>query len=270
MKTVRASSLPMLFNCKKQHMHRTEAEDYGQEAGQESAQTGSLVHLGIATYHATNDTREGTKAIERGAAIFPLADVKKALAWFYKYPAKFAARNFGEVRFVEEKITFSLPGTKKQAVAVIGTVDLVLESPTEFIVIDHKSGQSPPDYMLRQYAPQIAAYMMGISVKLGKRNKKPIVGYISRLQDLHFTDGRFYHPIGFDLAQAGILLKQAGALYEMYEPVSSPGKHCEYCPLNFPQCFMTPEGTGGSKEKIGRMGRQALTTIDQLFKSKKE
>ena len=269
MKTIRASSLPMLFNCKKQHMHRTEAEDYGQEAGEESAQTGSLVHLGIAAYHQTNDTREGIKAIERGAAKYPLADVKKALAWFYKYPAKFTARNLGEVRFVEHKVTFSLPGTKKEAVAVIGTVDLVIESQTEIFVIDHKSGQSPPEYMLRQYAPQVAAYMMGVSVLYGKRNKKPIRGIVSRLQDLHFTDGRFYHPIGFELDHAEILLKQAGALYEMNSVVSTPGKHCDYCPLNFPQCFMTPKGEGGSKDKRGGIiARQALTTIDQLFKTK--
>lgn len=268
MKTIRASSLPMLFNCPKQFMHKTEAEDYGKEAGEESAQTGSLVHLGIAAYHETSDTRKGVKAIELGACKFPLADVKKALGWFHKYPAKYATNAKGKVKFIEQKVTFALPGTKDETITVIGTVDLVVESATAIYVIDHKSGPGPADYMLKQYAPQIAAYMFGVW-HLMKRPKKPVFGFVCRIQDLHWADGKFYHDIGFDLKGAEKKLNEAAALYELHTVVSTPGKHCSYCPLVHPHCWLTPQGAGGEKSATNMQGgtRRALTNIADLFKA---
>lgn len=248
-------------------MQRTTAEDYGKEAGEELAQTGSLFHAGVATYHTTKSSKEGIRTIERGAKQFPLADMKKALGWFHKYPAKFTARNLGEVKYVEHKVEFTLPHTTKEEIQIVGTVDLVVESATEIFVIDHKSGPSPSDYMLRTYPPQIAAYMYGVSKMYGPSNKKPIRGLISRIADLHFSAAQFYYPIGFDLKGAELLLKQAALLLEM-PAVSTAGKHCDYCPLSYPSCFLTPEGLGGTPGKTKRPGLQQLSSPQDIFKRK--
>lgn len=270
---IRASSLPMLFSCPRLFMQKTQAEDYGKDAGEEPAQTGSLVHLGIAAFHAANGkTHAGIAAIERGASLYPLANQKKAMDWFLKYPGKFERRwtkNGYEVRFIEKQVTFTIPLTEGKTVPVTGTIDLVLESCNDWAVIDHKSGQPPIDWMKQHYDPQLAGYMAGAKETLIPVScNKPVFGYINRLQDLHHHAGDCFHKLEFDLAGANTRLKQAGALLALHTPVSIPGKHCSWCSLCHPHCYLTPEGTGGVAKEKGRQPLKVLTKISDVFTRK--
>jgi hypothetical protein len=208
--------------------------------GGELAQTGSLVHLGIAVYHQTQDTQKGRKAIESGAGLFPLADVQKALNWFLKYPAKFVATSPGKVKLTEIEVAFEMPYTKKENIAVVGHVDLVLENPTTILVVDHKAGPSPSEYMLRQYLPQIAGYIYGVWVFLGRPEGKKapkFKGFITRIQDLHRSSADFWYDTQLDLPGAMRILSQAACLLELHGVAG-----LQRCPDRYPR----PHSTGSS------------------------
>lgn len=208
------------------------------EPGGDAAQTGSIVHAGIAEWE-----KNGNKALpaiqlmnKEHRSEYKQGDIAEALRLFQKYVERCKSDQKGKSKFVEQKLKFSYPCSKidetKEPLIIMGTVDLVKELTDRYNVVDHKSGRMYGDDMAKSYSPQIAAYVYGSWINLLKKTKRPVRGYITRLQDLVRRDLPFYWDTHIDLDRAVHILDSVAhriALLRMGIIDSTPGKFCDWC-----------------------------------------
>lgn len=232
---IRASNLPNLFSCPNFFVYKTMTD--GMEPGGDAAQTGSIVHAGIALWETNGDSNKAILAMNaEHRKNFPDGDIAEAIRLFQKYVERTKSDKRGKTIYVEEKIKFSYPCAKidetKEPLVIMGTMDLTKELTDRYYVIDHKSGRMYGDEMIKSYAPQIAAYVYGAWHCKLQRTKKPVIGWITRLQDLARRDLPFYWETHIDLDRAVHILDMVAveiALLRMGIKKSTPGKFCEWC-----------------------------------------
>lgn len=232
---IRASNLPNLFACPNFFLYKTMTD--GMEAGGDAAQTGSIVHAGIALWEQNGDANKAILAMNHEHRTnFPLGEIGEAIRLFQKYVERTKSDKKGKTIYVEQKLSFEYPCAKidetKQPIVINGTVDLVKELTDRYYIIDHKSGRMYGDEMVKSYAPQIAAYTYGVWLCKLQKTKKPVEGFITRLQDLARRDLPFYWKTHIDLDRAVAIMDMVAveiALLRMGVTKSTPGKFCDWC-----------------------------------------
>lgn len=265
---LRASLLPSLFRCPKMFhkMIRDNNDSTERSMGEEPAQTGSLVHLGINAYNSPGgNLRAGLRAINNARQEYPDGNHDKAYSLFNKYVDRLSAEPRGRVVYSEWKVTVKLPPATfdptQEEIVITGTLDTVRDCGDIDYVEDAKTGMMSGGEMVKYYAPQLAVYMIGCSLQRGK----PVAGFITRVADLVRKDLPFWHPMGFDLAGAykvlDVVRSRVASIRAGMIDVT-PGKHCDYCPLTpYPTCF-----TGREVEAKQKRQRTPLTNVEELFK----
>lgn len=248
-KPIRASMLPYLFACPKMFYERFGADGSIDDV---AANTGSMVHAGIETYHKSNGKLAvAVKAIEAAKVKYPSGDVDEATVLLRKYVEREKSNPRGQTLTGYNefqgavKIPCSPLDKTGQEIVITGTVDQLREKmpPTKFRpythcgVVDHKSGRRYGADMLEYYAPQLAVYMLIASEMLGDEK---IGCYITRLQDLKRCDLPFFWEFEFNVADClKILTPVQTRIAEIRAGLHSatPGKHCEYCAVKpYPNC----------------------------------
>lgn len=224
-------------------------DDTDREGGQ-PAQTGSLVHAGVAAFHKQKgglDTRKKAAwdAIAANRAKFPLADEDETRLFITPYMndprninARFALMPDGS-EAIEKKVDFTLPphalDPTGELIYVQGTYDQVrLNDFSLPIVCDCKFGKISGLQMIHDYAVQIAAYTHGArQVWPNLQPGKIIRGYGYRTRDamLPSPNGVFW-SLPFSFEDIDLLLENVRlhvALVRMGDVQLNPGPHCSYC-----------------------------------------
>lgn len=256
----------------------------GMEAGGDYAQTGSIVHAGIAAWEKLPDSNKAILLMNKEhKSKYPDGDIGEAIRLFQKYTERSKSDKRGKTEFIERKIEFHYPCSKidetKQPIYIMGTLDLIKGFTDHYNVIDHKSGRMYGDDMVKSYSPQIAAYVYGAWECLLGKTKKPVTGWITRLQDLVRRDLPFYWETHIDLDRAVHILDTVAvriALLRMGITDSTPGKFCDWCGMAE---FSKAEScvTGHRRialptvrdQKKTLMNKPMMGSLQDLMKSKK-
>lgn len=224
-----------------------ESED---SEGGESAQTGSLVHAGVAEFHKTEgrlDARQKAawEAIAANRAKFPLADETEVRLFLTPYindprniSAVMARMPNGELA-VEQQVDFTLDPHEldptKGLIYIQGTFDQVRMSAFGTPQLhDLKCGKPSGYQMIHDYAVQIAAYTYGCLKFWPNAAPGKIIrcyGYRQRDAILPSPDGVFW-GMPFDRKALDILLDNVRlhvALVRMGDVQLNPGPHCTFC-----------------------------------------
>lgn len=258
-KPIRASYLPnlvcpMLFTLK--------VANEGAIAGM-NAQTGNLIHCGIEAYHggpevgkiAVSEPR-GIQKISDEVKNFPEGDTEQARRLLRHYITRFGAEQRGKVIRVEWKGTIEIPPSPidptKEAIYITGTIDQIRDLNEWFHVIDHKTGFTAGEDLLRDYALQLAAY----TLIAHKEYKRPMKAFIARTQDLVRSNLPYWWEMPFTHETALQVLEPVRhriALIRMGIIEAIGGKHCEWCPkkpLSFPGCVTGVQQARKAKEAL--------------------
>jgi hypothetical protein len=211
-----------------------------------AADTGTGVGRGVELWHRGNSLTalQGILAKEAPTA-FPKADMTDVARIVERYCND--PRNRPEVvvtSSLEQTVTLSL-GTY----TAVGHLDQIrynfpYEKEREhlgFTLWDVKNGAAEGETMLGDYAYQLAAYTLaaaplyeGLSVGGVIRTK----GYITRGKPAPGTHSVFFHA-GWKVSDCRAILSTVeyliGEIRQGRIP-HTPGAHCRYCPLDFPNC----------------------------------
>lgn len=235
---IRASRLPSLLRCPLGAV----LEMIGEDAGNAAADTGSAVHRAARAYHtdARRDFAAAMAAMRAHLPEYPLADLGTAEEHFRQYARD--PRNSGaNVVLCEERIVLTLPPPEGDSASVIitGTLDQVRESRGVLTLYDIKTGGSlEGEDMLASYTPQLMAYQVGASAKLGRSVTSAA---IIRTRDYLKTDRQrrpkpgpvFWHA-GWTLADAVEMMEQVrrivGEIRRGNVRVSPSAENCRWCP----------------------------------------
>jgi hypothetical protein len=240
---LRCSSLDALNRCAMQKvlLYLGEAEDVSRQA----AETGSVVHAGVAAYHRDGGHEEG---VEAGYAAmrdcldrFPLADVAEAGRHFEAYVLD-PRNQTAEVTAVEQPVSLVLPAAPGdptgENIHIRGTLDQVRRHEGQLLVFDLKTGAVSGWQMVHDHLFQVAAYALGATELLGE----PVLpGYIVRTRAYlqegvnpgSCPEGVFW-GVGLSLEQCNLYLRQVRELVARVrrgDVPFGPGSHCSYCPL---------------------------------------
>jgi hypothetical protein len=256
----------------------------GNDMAGADAHTGNLVHIGIQTFHQTKGNEVQAKAIlESASKVYPSGDVTEALRLLEKYCRRETNERRGIVSHSEEKIEVTLrpsPFDQTQEEIVIqGTVDQIRQIGRDTIyVVDHKTGRKPGEDMVKEHATQLAVYMLGVKRRWPEKN---VVGFITRIQDLVRSNLPYWWQMPFGGTEVELLnvlqpIIDRIAIVRMGRHHSTPGKHCDWCPLSqYPACITVPlghrskTGTEQIAAKVAeRLKPKAKITMSQLFGGK--
>lgn len=251
---LRCSRLHMLVKCS---MHEFLLDDTESEGGP-AAQTGSVVHAGVAEFHRLHReklsirTEKGWEAIAKAMGEFPQADVDEARLFFQPYIND--PRNINAIipdwidgtPAVEKQIDFTLPAheldSTKKPIHIQGTFDHIRIVDNIPILPDLKTGKKTGWEMMHDHAIQIAAYVYGIkqlakgtifdSIKPG-----PIIrnyGYRARTVNAFndSPDGVFFASPLRSFKHCEWILENVRmhiALYRMGYVNFGPGNWCTFC-----------------------------------------
>lgn len=238
-----------------------------------AADTGSLVHAGVAEYHITGEVQAGLDKMNQCLRQFPLADKDEARLYYKAYTADpRTSPEESRVTFVEEPVSLVLEPHPSdptgERIYIRGTVDQIhTEADGSLSVWDLKTGRGDGFGMLNSYALQQAAYVLGVQQTYSTRVVKPgglIVAYGWRKQGVDpkkRPPGVFWHyPLtyndcvelmgGVKLAVANI---RSGNIYP------NPSFFCTFCPhQHVGNCLPKAEkyrGQSQSKTANGKRNR---------------
>jgi hypothetical protein len=252
-KPIRCSKLAAIAKCSVR-VWMLEAMSYEDDEGGTPAQTGSLVHAGVAAFHQTDGlakVREQAawNAIAANSLKFPLADeteVRLLLTPYLNDPRNINARfatveiNGATVPAVELEVVFQLSphptDSTSSPIYVTGHLDQIRVENGINKVWDYKSGKKTGWEMLHDYAVQIAGYTHGAmdSLKLPQCEPGGIIrgmGYRTRGVSLPSPDGVFFQS-PFKSNHLDTLLDNVRlhvALVRNGDVQFGPGPHCTYC-----------------------------------------
>lgn len=208
------------------------------------ADTGSAMHAAAAAFHRGSSQSESLASMQERSAEYPKGDLTDAAGLFLAYAndprcarVTPAAYPDGGV-FIEREITFSIaphPTDPTGApIAVLGTVDqVVVDDVGRLYVRDIKTTRHKPADKIAEYELQIAAYCVGVAMKLGKpvhaaqlifpRHKCFVHQYEWSFDDVeHILEG----------VRLGVARIRAGELYHVRN------SNCQWCPMKTPAMCM--------------------------------
>lgn len=246
---IRCSRLSSIPRCSGR-IWMLEYLDSEDSPGGEAAQTGSLVHAGVAEFHKTEgrlDARQKAAwdAIAANRAIFPLADETEVRLFLTPYindprniSAVMARMPDGSLA-VEKQVEFTLNphalDPTQSLIYINGTFDQVRLSPMGTpLVHDLKCGKPSAYQMIHDYAVQIAAYTYGAKTFWPNVQPGKIIrayGYRMREAVLPSPDGVLI-SMPFTNKDLDIILDSVRlhvALLRMGDVQLQPGPHCTFC-----------------------------------------
>lgn len=254
-KGIRASSLPLLFQC-------IRALDYKEFAmSNKYAETGSLIHLGIEAYHKLLSVDAALAVMATKQTDYPEASGTKAAHAFRRYTEE--QHRWGCIKGTEQAIAFELAPAPfdptQEKIIIEGTLDQIRDNGTT-IIADTKTGSKPIKWMFRHYAPQLAAYQYGYYHTTGIKPHAAIIRTADFLQG-----GDIFHPVPWrweTVIDMMDTVRTLIALYRMGLKIATPGEHCEWCPaVGIEHC-----GTGKPPEDKNRIALPQVKSIEDLFK----
>ncbi len=232
---LRCSRIPSLMQCTWRHQ-LLDLGLIGDGDSGKAADTGSAMHLAARAWHMTGG-KEAAVAIgvmRSKLDEYPLADLDDAAKLFRAYAADKRNRE-AKIILLEEKLELVLEPSKTdptgEKVVIWGTCDQVREMDGKLVMVDLKTG-SPYGYqMLDSHAYQLAAYMLGASIKL----KRPVEGAaILRVKDYFSKTPApviWHAPWGYrEAVEMMYHVTRAVALVRSRQAFANPGEHCRWCP----------------------------------------
>lgn len=164
---LRPSKLGKLLSCPMSYLLSADAGD-----GNSYAQTGSMLHAGVAAYHKAQEDREaaGLAAMAASRSTFSAADPADATRMYDKY-IQDNENASAEVVWCEERVRLILPPDDSdptgQAVHIAGTLDQVRRYPDGSMKVwDLKSSKLPAEEQLLDYVIQQSAYVLAARATL--------------------------------------------------------------------------------------------------------
>ncbi len=206
---------------------------FGPDTGGVAAQTGSLTHVGVATWHESGqDLEEALRAMRAAVPRFPAAEPTEAQRNLLLY-SKDPRNQTAKVIAVERAVTLRLPDPTGDIV-ITGTLDQIREEDDGvWRVYDVKTGgeRKSAEDMVYEAAMQVCAYAVAATAQFGRPVEPGSIiwtwGY--RRQ----APGGAFLPLGLTLPQAEALLdgvRQLVAAVRRGEPSFGPGSWCNFCP----------------------------------------
>lgn len=238
---LRPSQLAKLIACSVQYVTVINLSQL--DEGGVAAQTGSLVHLGVAAFHTykKDKIQAGLAAMQDGLSNFPLADIGDAKRHYSLYTQD--PRNINaNVVACEQLVKLSLPPHPEdptgKPVVIQGTLDQIrLRDDGRLAVYDLKTGKTAGWAMIHDYAYQQAAYVLAARAS-GWPDATPGAlirtwGYRTKEAVLPSPDGVFwYYTItvnDLDFLMERVRLEVARVRSGLLQ--FGPGPHCTFCPL---------------------------------------
>lgn len=136
-----------------------------------AADTGSAMHAAAAAWHLGANVAEAIAEMTRRSAEYPLADLGDATNLFLCYAAD-ERNSSAKVLYVEEPIRFNIAPSPNdptgQPICVVGTCDQLREDERGLMVVDLKTSKLDPMDVMAGSTHQIAAYVVGMSVRVGR------------------------------------------------------------------------------------------------------
>lgn len=220
-----------------------------------AADTGSLVHAGVAAFHLSDEVQAGLDAMSSALPKFPLADLDDATR-SYGFYARDPRNKGAKVVKLECPVRAVLPchpsDKSGRPVVVAGTLDQVRESRGRWSVWDLKTGKESGWDYIHEHALQQSAYCIAATQTFG-REVHPgglICSYGYRRRNAEEPESEpsgVFFAIPWTLEECYMVIEGAlervarireGAL------VPGPGKHCGFCPAR---------GLSGCLEKLSRL-----------------
>ncbi|MHB1424977.1 MAG: PD-(D/E)XK nuclease family protein [Gemmataceae bacterium] len=239
---LRASSLPNLVICPMRAF--LQFQGLLDDAGNASAEMGTLVHEILAHWHANGNNREAAiAAVGDWRSRFPLVAAAgrydEALAHVEGYRAD--PRNQARPILIEQKVRLALPPHETdptgQSVIVQGALDQVRGTPQGLKLYDVKTGRTEGIQMLDLYAYQIAAYCVMATELLGEPVAPGALirtaGYLHKRASGQEPDGVFFAiPWNLDDCREMLdVVRLVVANIRRGEVNFGPGYHCvSTCP----------------------------------------
>lgn len=240
-KPIRASSLYKILECPGRVVLET-----SNEVGS-AAETGSLVHLGVVTYHKTKSLSEALKAMRANQSLYPKSiyeEAEKHLTPYTKDPRNQEA----EVIEQEKEVKFSIDNDIDDPygpIYIIGHFDQIRRDNGRLYLWDIKTGKKYSGWeMLHVATVQLAAYCIGASQRLST----PVYpggiictyGYRRRNADAPETcPGGVFFNASWELRDCGTLLRPVvRRVMEIRggEIDLIPGDHCSRC-MGLDECL---------------------------------
>lgn len=240
----------------------------------EAADTGSAVHVALASWHGIKDLAKSIREMERRGDEYPLADFPKAREYLERYAQD--PRNLeADVIATEQKVTFTLSPASddptKEEIFVAGTLDQIRRNADgRAYVWDFKATTRSIGDLLADYTIQLCAYVVGASQWLGEQVYPGgfirLGGYVSPV-----ANKKILSPDGVFVALNLSPEQCVQALDEVRSKVSRirrgdvtalPGSACHWCPLqSFAMCsplltaFQKDIESNGQSEKVSSRRR---------------
>ena len=251
----RVSALNSLTKCTGLVVMRATQE---RSVSGKAADTGTGVGRGAELWHRgyTWDKVERTLRDEQQAD-FPKADLDEVLKIAKRYcddPRNLP--HYVVTRSLEQEVVVEIPPVKGdpngQPWIAIGHTDQVRyrfpDHPDReelgFFLWDIKNGKAQGDVMLGDYAYQLAAYAVGLDATgqypgLMVGGVIRTKGYVTRGKPAPGEHSVFFHA-GWSLSDCHVILSNVMmqiAAIRRGEIPHTPGGHCGYCPLDWPNCL---------------------------------
>jgi len=203
--------------------------------GNTAAQTGSLVHAGVETFHKTNgDPVAAKEALEAAVATFPEGNRDKARKWLSAYIAD-PTNQSAVVTHVEAAVELDYRG-----VFIKGTLDQIRQDGQDtFLVWDLKTGDRlSAEQAVAEYQVQQACYVLAaratFNLDVNPGGLIYAAGYDKRF-------GRRFVPMNVSLEDCEQLLDE---VVREVEAIRAGERHyrpfadgCEWCPRKpYPDC----------------------------------
>lgn len=230
---LRPSKLPDLIKCPMNVLLTTFG---GDDDGNQGAQTGSVVHRAVETFHNPAGGRVAAlTAMESAFADFPEADRDKARRWVAAYLAD-PTNKAADVIACEAPVELDYKG-----VYIKGTLDQIRRNRDDglLLVWDLKTGSYlQPEDAVAEYQFQQAAYVLGARQTLALDVHPGGIIYAAGYDKAR---GRRFLPMGVTVKQCELLMDE---VVETVQRVRAGGRPfrptsgaCKWCPLKpFPNC----------------------------------
>lgn len=204
-----------------------------------AADTGSAMHAAAATFHRGFDPAEALAKMSAGIAKYPQADLRDATILALNY---FSDRRNREekVLLVEHPIGFTIApmpdDVTGEPIHIIGTCDQVREIDGILYLCDLKTSKRDMEEIRHESTFQIAAYMVGASIALGREVSRGMILMPRRYgKDPSTSLVRGFYPWRLtDVEQLMLPIRQAVANVRAGRIWHVPSSECKWCHMRSP------------------------------------
>lgn len=249
-----ASGIPDLIKCQLRsaliHLYSSEYES------SEAADTGSMTHVGVASWHRDKDIAKAIEEMRESQERFKQANLSEATQLFWEY-AQDPRNQEAKVVAIEHKSSITLTSAAcdptQAQIVIVGTIDQIRDVNGAWKVYDLKTSKRWGKDQLNMYLYQLAAYTLMASNEF----KRPVA--LGGLICPRFYKGdplkpEAHWPYPHRFNDIGPLIngiRLAVAAVRAGEVHPAPGEHCRYCPQHdTAECIPTLRAISDHNHKI--------------------